>query len=69
MVVYYGIIMDIMSNYWIIMGRLWEIMNGQWIFWVNYNDLTVLPHNKIIFSKGNHPKMTEPFVLIQGSEI
>jgi len=39
----HGIIMD-MSNYWIIMGRPWEIMNGQWIFWVNYNDLTVLPH-------------------------
>ena len=33
--------------------RLWR---DSW-FWVNYNDLTVLPNPGIIVNKGNHPQM------------
>ena len=30
-----------------------------------HHDLTVLPHNKIIVSKGNHPQMAELFRLVK----
>ena len=32
-------------------------------FWVNYNDLTVLPHYN--HSKGNHPQMAQQFRLVK----
>ena len=32
--------------------------------WVNYSDLTVLPHYNI-FSKGNHPKMAQQFRVVK----
>ena len=35
-----------------------------YMFWVNYNDLTVLPHRNDGLIVGNHPDIAELFSLV-----
>ena len=53
-----------MVNLWIIMVNNRESMDNRWYIWVNYNDLTVLPHWNHDLHMGNHPQMAELFRLV-----
>ena len=41
-----------------------HIKNFRGNIWVNYNDLTVLPHWNHGFYMGNHPQMAQQFRLV-----
>ena len=46
-------------------GVLSDVAHNQSIwFWVNYNDLTVLPNPGIMVNKGNYPQMAARFRLV-----